>query len=468
MSAWTMTKEQVPNFLRGLDRARIPGRPVLPPRSPSADILGAGLHTGVRSHSPDFQSWLTEFVSDAAVRETLCLELDILQAIHPRDPIPIDLSAQDFVDSPLWRYLLKFKDCGFRGRVFDLESQCFRLFATSGEMGQSRDLALVVGWHRYGNASALFRAIAIDPDLPEANRYLEASRVAAFMNCPNLMTALTDSPADYLRQDASNFYGILDGETALHHAARALSEKALMRLLEILGSEAFTAVDKNGNTFFHALACSKGPAARQLDLLRAITEFFLTLEPDVAKQAAFYQHKNKFGDTALNVAANRGNKELVTELIFVLGANAEAKSQTHPKGIDFGALDIHYGTLLAQKQATSIVKTRVLETSVSSLREERDDDREAMRAMVVELEDSRRERALLADELARSAQRQLMLENVLAAHMQLMAMLCGDLTQHRGLLRPETAALLSSTPFLVLGDAPRAGAGEEAEPVGEV
>ena len=451
-SHWSMTKEQVPHFLRGLDRVRWnASSTIFPPRLPEVDILGAGFHTGVGSHGVDFQSWLTEFIPDLAVREKLCIELDILQALNPRDPISIDLSSQDSLDFPLWQYLLKLPDSRFLGRVFDLETQRFPLFTTSVEMGFVSAYARQ-GRHQYGLHSTLFRAIEIKPDLPPENELTKASHIAAVLNCP-LMEVFGDSPAAYLKQDQTSYYGILDGLTALHHAARALSKKALMRLLEILGSEAFTAFDKNGNTFLHALACSQNSgegAAHQIDLLKTFVKFFFATERDLSNREKFYQHLNKFGDTALNIAANRGNKELVTELVFLPGAKTEAKSSTNPKGIDFGALGIDYGTLLARKHALFGEYMMTLEESVFSLREEGELQREAMRAMADALDASERRQSLLEDELIRSREERFML-------MQMMGRLCQNLESNH-LIAPGAMAAIAA-PFLALGDFAGAGAG---------
>jgi hypothetical protein len=460
MSGWGFTTAHVPNYVKGLDAIRtFEGgglRYILAPRSPAADVLGAAYHFGETPEGATFQSWLTELIPDLDLRAKLFFDLKCLNALNPSqpmmDPVGYDLSAQDSLTTPLAVYLLGLRSSGLCGRVFDLDhhlcplftSPCDHFFRGSGRPTLEYPVpAPTYAFHSF------FRAIEIKPGLPLENKYTEATHLAGLFNCPVLMEALADSPADYLKQDCANFYGILDGLTALHQAARALSKKALMRLLEILGSEAFTAFDKNGNTFLDALACSQNSgeeAARQIDLLKTFVKFFFATERDLSNREKFYQHLNKFGDTALNIAANRGNKELVTELVFLPGAKTEAKSSTNPKGIDFGALGIDYGTLLARKHAIFGEYMMTLEESVFSLREEGELQREAMRAMAIELEESRQNQFFL---------------------MQTMVMLCRDLSQHRGLLRPETAALLSRTPFLALGDLAEAGAGAGAGVDGE-
>ncbi len=206
----------------------------------------------------------------------------------------------------------------------------------------------------------------------------------------------------------------------------------------------------------HSLACSQNSgegAARQIDLLKTFVKFFFATERDLSKREKFYQHTNKFGDTALNIAANQGNKELVTELVFLPGAKTEAKSGANPKGLDFGALGIDYGTLLARKHAIFGEYMMTLEESVFSLREEGELQREAMRAMAIELGEARERQALLEDALVRSRRERLML-------MQMMQSLCGDLTA-RGLIGPDLGRL--AAPFLALGDLAGAGAGAGAE-----
>ncbi len=467
MSGWGFTKAHVPNYLRGGDEKRHSFK-IISPRSPAADILGAAYRFSETPSSPEFRGWLSEFIPDLTLRSKLSFDLKCLNALNSSsctvDPMGVDLSAEDALTTPLGCYLLSLKEIGFRGRFFDLESQYCLLF---------RDPVPIIphiknypdGRFSYLTGSpsvvfSFFRAIEIKPDLPLENKYTEATHIAALFNCPLLMAALVDSPADYLRQDASNFYGILDGLTALHHAARALSKKALMRLLEIVGPAAFEAVDKNGNTFLHALACSQNSgegAAHQIDLLKTFVKFFFATERDLSKREKFYQHINKFGDTALNIAANRGNKELVTELVFLPGAKTEAKSATNPKGLDFGALGIDYGTLLARKHAIFGEYMMTLEESVFSLREEGGLQREAMRAMADALDASERRQALLEDALARSEQNQFLL-------MQMMQSLCGDLTA-RGLIGPDLGRL--AVPFFALGDRAEtqadAGAGAGAE-----
>jgi hypothetical protein len=448
MSAWSMTKEQVPNFLRGLDRARWHGAPILPPRSPVVDILGAGLHTGVCSESADFQSWLAEFIPDVALREKLCIELDILQAIHPKAPLSMDLSAQDFPESALWKYLVGIKDSGFRGRIFDLESHSFPLFTTPAEMGFA-DAFVRLGRHQYGPAygygSTLFRAIEVKADLPEVSRYTEATHIAGRFNCPNLLKALANSPANYLKQDNSHFLGVLDGLTALHHAALGFSPKVMEFLLKDCGIDFTTALDKNGNTLLHALACSKGPAEKQLGMLQDLVKLLFDLEFDAEKRERFYQHKNTAGDTALNVAANAKNKELVQKLMFLPGADTEEKSDAHPKGVDFTGLGIHYGKLLSHEYALLFEKNLAFGERLDRQEEVVMNVVAALRATVAALEDAKEEIALLK-------QNQLLL-------MQMVGALAAGNPEAQRLIAGVGGRL--AAPFLALGDAPTADEGVE-------
>ena len=431
-----MTKEQVPNFLRGLDRTRGHGTPILPPRSPAVDILGAGPHTGVSSQSPEFQSWLDEFVPDVALREKLCIELDILQAIHPRTPLSMDLSAQDFPESALWKYLVRIKDSGFRGRFFDLESQCFPLFVTYVEMGLDARCVLFklgrhFGWPGAGVASTLFRAIEVNAALPEANRYIEAIPIAVLVNCPNLVAALADSPADYSKQYASVINGVIDGPTLLHHAALGLNPKVMEYLLKDCGIDFTTAVDKKGNTLLHALACSKGHAAKQLGMLQDLVKLLFDLEADVEKRECFYQHTNTAGDTALNVAANARNKELVQKLMFLPGADTEDKSAAHPKGVDFTGLGIHYGKLLAHECALLFERNMAFGERLDHQEEVIAHQREAIGAVIGELGEARQNIVMLADVLERSEQNQLRLADALERSNQRQLLLDAELDRSR-------------------------------------
>jgi hypothetical protein len=211
-------------------------------------------------------------------------------------------------------------------------------------------------------------------------------------------------------------------------------------------------LDKNGNTLLHALACSKGLPAKQIGMLQDIVKIFFDRERDLEKRELFYNHKNTFGDTALNVAANANNKALVLKLMFLPGANTESKSLAHPKGLDFLALGIDYGTALARENAILFERQLALGERLDYQEKVITNQREAIRAAVSELEDARREIGMLADALVRSEQRQLML-------MQMMGTLCDTLGIDQRLIAGPDLFRGLAAPFLALGDAAGAGAG---------
>ena len=458
MSGWGFTKAHVPNYVKGLDTRRTFAgsgyRFILAPRSPAADILGAAYHLGEIPSGPDFQGWLSEFIPDPVLRAKLGFDLKCLNALNPSqsvmDPLGYDLSAQDSLTTTLGTYLLGLRDFGLRGRVFDFDHHLCPLFTSP-----SPDLIRHAGQSTFEYWAppptyafhSFFRAIEINPALPEANRYTEATHIAARFNCQNLLKALANSPADYLKQDNSNFLGVLDGLTALHHAALAFSPKVMEFLLKDCGIDFTTAVDKKGNTLLHALACSKGPAEKQLGMLQDLVKLLFDLEFDAEKRERFYQHKNTAGDTALNVAANAKNKELVQKLMFLPGADTEEKSDAHPKGVDFTGLGIHYGKLLSHEYALLFEKNLAFGERLDRQEEVVTNVVAALRATVAALEDAKEEIALLK-------QNQLLL-------MQMVGALAAGNPEAQRLIAGVGGRL--AAPFLALGDAAAAGAGFDAD-----
>jgi hypothetical protein len=171
----------------------------------------------------------------------------------------------------------------------------------------------------------------------------------------------------------------------------------------------------------------------------------------VGKRERFYQQKNHSGDTALQVAGNAKNKELVQKLLFLPGADAEEKSAAHPKGVDFTGLGIHYGKLLALESALLFERNLALGERLDSQEEVIACHREAIGAVIGELGEARQSIAMLTDALERSERNQLMLMQVVSA------LAAGNPDVQRLLAGADGGRV--AAPFLALRDLAGAGAG---------
>ena len=266
-----------------------------------------------------------------------------------------------------------------------------------------------------------------------------------------------------------------NGRTVLHEAIVNFNFDALAKFLTIFKMDPFATLDAKGNTILHTLADSKGEPKKQLGMLQDLVKLLFDLEPDVEKRERFYQYKNTAWDTALQVAGNAKNKELVQKLVFLPGADAEEKSGAHPKGVDFAGLGIHYGKLLAHECALLFernlafgdrldhqekVITHVVET-VGAVIGELGEAKQTIGVLTDKLERSEQNQLRLADKLKRSKKKQLLLEAKLErlgeAYVTVMQMM-GALLADQGRAFPALPGQLAA-PFLALGDAAAAGAG---------
>lgn len=300
-----------------------------------------------------FHEALAEFIEDDAERLRAYFNLVVLTQLHPIKAVELDdITRFDSVDSPLFAYLSPMLLTGFRARAFHQRSTYYPVFTdladTHCEQGQWYN-RLDILFKSDGWLLSPFMAIDVSTDIDDQFLLTEVTHIAARLNCPTILKGLIDTflgpdqKAILSKQDKLSF-GLLNGLTAIHHAAHVAGQSTLLAILARDDIEV-DLQDKNENTFMHALACSKATPEKQLACFHAVNKYLMETITDPLELKAFYQTKNKDGKTALQLAAEAKNKELVIQLLFVLGADMEP-IETH-----FSSMHIHYGRLLAERIA---------------------------------------------------------------------------------------------------------------------
>lgn len=349
--------DNIQNFIRG--EYYLYGSTVVSmARNPHADLLGSIEYLKVDfDHDKYHQIYREHFDGDEALRHSVRYEAACIRALSP---MPAMRFMEDMSDVPnvLAIFLNAFIENGFRARCFDKEPYYFPMYTAA----QARVIKSVQHYWKGRGGLRLYipgRNVRLASDFPgievgsalEERFYLtEATHLAARFNCPNIINFLLRELPDVvevhneqLQKQDNLTRGHLSGLTALHHAAVVLAKDALMMMLE-RGVDP-TAPDKKDNTFMHALAVSTGEGEDQLACFHAANKFLVETITDPLALKAFYQTENKDGKIALQLAAEAKNKELVTQLLFVMGADMEPV-ETH-----FAGMSIHYGRLLAERIA---------------------------------------------------------------------------------------------------------------------
>ena len=243
-----------------------------------------------------------------------------------------DFSEHDAEGAYLYDYFLSLRESGFRAASFFNVTALKQLHTHAKQCKGVR--------YGVGQGAYIWEAIRLSPELGEEFLITYAGHLAARFNCVNALRRLELTVDELSLQDTIE-QASLSGLTALHHSAFSASVPCLEYLLSMGIDHAI--VDKKDNTFLHALVVSPAEPEKQLACFHVVKKCLAEMIPDPLDLKAFYQTKNTAGETALDLAAKKGNKELTCQFLFVLGADME------PVETRFSGMSIHYGRLLAER-----------------------------------------------------------------------------------------------------------------------
>lgn len=347
--------DTIDRFVRGEVNLR-QGRIVSSHRNPRAEVLGSLEYFKLDFDHAKYAPIYEEHFSDELMRHFVGYEAACIRALSPK-PSARFLEDRVSVASSFASFLDQFVEKGFRARCFDQVGHYFPVYDgvsrrviknIQSSLIPRKAVRVINRARRQVRIFSDYPAIDVDPAFDDKFYLTEATHIAARLNCPNiinhLLRHLPDTPAarnEQLHKQDKLTRGKLSGLTAIHHGAVALAKDAVLMLLE-RGVE-YAVLDKKDNTFMHALAVSTGKSEDQLACFHAVNKWLQENIADPLELKAFYQAKNKDGKTALKLAAEANNKELVTQLLFVTGADVETVET------NFKALSIHYGRLLGER-----------------------------------------------------------------------------------------------------------------------
>jgi hypothetical protein len=418
-------------------------------RTPAADILGAGVFFSVSPDSDLFQSWLPK-IEDPALREKICFDLRIVNALNPQVPLKIK-ATRDYswwdrpeeIETPrtFAHYLHDWKASGFRARYFDIESQNVRLFDYYAlRLPLARIFQLLQIHIPEGDAFtgplSLFRAIECRPDLPPENTYIDFFSLLARLNCPKLLQAFAGLGADFSFRNLRN-------HTLLHEAVLGLADKSLDFLLNEVRLP-FDLEDADGNTLLHTLASLPDPGesnpegrTEYLNIFEKIETQLRLFHPEPETRKAFFQKKNHKGQTALQVAADANNQVIMESLLFVLGAKLTE--------INIGEKKTHLGVLINQRIAMISDELRLVQQRIFELQETMSarfgEVERVFRALAILMATQRRESRRETEELRHIASMQQQHIGLLMGMLSGM----GNLLEQRRVLPEGSFALLMRT-----------------------